>query len=318
MTGIFLLSKHLTADNAAALLSEARGKSRREIEKLIARWFPRADVRERLEPLRPEVSRLTSAYPLMLAPAQTTAASAPAFTRLETGEATRARLEPLSPTRLRVEFTGRAELYEKVERSRELLSHVLPNGDLGELFERALDALLEQESRKRFGAATPRKARALKSGSRHIPVAIVRAVWERDNAQCTFVDNEGCRCAERRFLTIEHRTPFAFGGPPTLENLCLLCSAHNLESARRVFGDSHIHLRSRGRAPAGRPAKIESSTKANPSLEVPVKVASTLCSLGFGHNEASAVVGRVVASEPGLDVEQLLRKCLQRLVPQAS
>lgn len=36
MTGIFLLSKHLTADNAAALLSEARGKSRREIEKLIA------------------------------------------------------------------------------------------------------------------------------------------------------------------------------------------------------------------------------------------------------------------------------------------
>ena len=44
LTGLFLLSKHLTEDNAAALLSEGRGKSRRQIEELIARWFPRPDV----------------------------------------------------------------------------------------------------------------------------------------------------------------------------------------------------------------------------------------------------------------------------------
>ena len=44
LTGLFLLSTHLTEDNAAALLGEARGKSRRQIEELIARWFPRPDV----------------------------------------------------------------------------------------------------------------------------------------------------------------------------------------------------------------------------------------------------------------------------------
>jgi hypothetical protein len=44
MTGLFLLSKHLTEDNAQALLAEARGKSRRQLEEVIASWFPRPDV----------------------------------------------------------------------------------------------------------------------------------------------------------------------------------------------------------------------------------------------------------------------------------
>jgi hypothetical protein len=161
LTGLFLLSQHLTEDNAAALLGEARGKSRRQIEELIARWFPRPDVPPSLEPV---------------------------VTCSGAGEPAHARLEPLSPTRLRVEFTARAELYEKLEKARSLVSHALPSGDLGELFERALDALIEQETRKRFGAGKPRKVRKLKPGSRHVPVEIERAVWERDQAQCTFVD----------------------------------------------------------------------------------------------------------------------------------
>src|SRR5262245_4806002 len=56
LTGLFLLSPYLTEDNAAALLSEARGKSRRQIEELIARWFPRPDVDARIEPLPAEAA----------------------------------------------------------------------------------------------------------------------------------------------------------------------------------------------------------------------------------------------------------------------
>src|SRR5690349_8167524 len=44
LTGLFLLSRHLNADNAGLLLVEARGKSRRQLAELIARWFPRPDV----------------------------------------------------------------------------------------------------------------------------------------------------------------------------------------------------------------------------------------------------------------------------------
>jgi hypothetical protein len=127
-----------------------------------------------------------------------------------------------------VEFTARAELRDELERARELLSHAMPNGDLGQLFERALDALIEKETRRRFGAGRPRKQRELKEDSRHIPVEIARAVWERDQGQCAFMDAEGRRCSERRFLTLEHRHPFALGGPPTLENICLLCASRRL------------------------------------------------------------------------------------------
>ncbi|HKY38036.1 MAG TPA: hypothetical protein VJN18_18970 [Polyangiaceae bacterium] len=318
LTGLFLLSQHLTEDNAAALLGEARGKSRRQIEELIARWFPRPDVPPSLEPVSPEVSRPAEAEQLMLAAVPPSIAHARPVTCSRTGEPARARLEPLSPSRLRVEFTARAELYEKLEKARELLSHALPSGDLGELVERAVDALIEQETRKRFGAGKARKPRELRPGSRHVPLEIERAVWERDQAQCTFVDGEGRRCAERRFLTIEHKTPFARRGPPTLENLCLLCSAHNLESARQVFGEAHIEAKIRARSPAARAGRTEVPATGTPPLEAPAKVLSSLCELGFGRSEAAAAVGQALGSEPGLDVEQLLRKCLLLLVPKAS
>jgi hypothetical protein len=324
LTGLFLLSKHLTEDNAEALLGEARGKSRRQIEQLIARWFPRPDVLPSLTPVSPEVSGPAGTEQLLLGGGPPSGARALPGTCSKPGQSARAHLEPLSPTRLRVEFTARAELYEKLERARELLSHALPSGDLGQLFERALDALIEQESRKRFGAGKalegtkPRKARKLKPGSRHVPAGIERAVWERDNSQCTFVGAEGRRCAERRFLTLEHRIPFALGGPPTLENLCLLCSSHNLENARQVFGEAHIETKIRTRTSAACTGRVETRPAEKQPLEVPGQVLFSLASLGFPRKEASAAVGQVLGSEPGLDVEQLLRRCLLLLVPKAS
>jgi 5-methylcytosine-specific restriction endonuclease McrA len=323
LTGLFLLATHLTEDNAATLLGEARGKSRRQIEELIAHRFPRPDVPSSLEPLSPEVSGPVGTELLLLGGASPSRPGSPPVTCSKTGELARARLEPLSPTRLRVEFTARAELYEKLEKARELLSHALPSGDLGGLFERALDALIEQETRKRFGAETrevskPRKPRKLKPGSRHVPVKIERKVWKRDKSQCTFVDREGRRCAERRFLTLEHRTPFALGGPSTFENLCLLCSAHNLENARQIFGEAHIETKIRARTPVATVVATETQSAEEQPLETVRKVLSSLSRLGFPRNEASAVVAQALGSEPRLDVEQLLRKCLLLLVPKAS
>ena len=77
-----------------------------------------------------------------------------------------------TPGRVRVEFTARSELSDKLEEARQLLSHAIPSGDLGELMERALDALLEKEKRRRFGADRPRRRRPLKEGSRHVPVEV--------------------------------------------------------------------------------------------------------------------------------------------------
>ena len=141
------------------------------------------------------------------------------------------------------------------------------------------------------------------------------ARWERDSSQCTFVDGDGRRCAERRFLTLEHRKPFALGGPPTLENLCLLCTAHNLENARQVFGELHIETKIRAKMQAARAGGAQTQPAEPQLLETPAKVLSSLTSLGFTRKEASAAVGQALASQPGLDVEQLLRSCLLLLMP---
>ena len=222
LTGLAMLAPVLTDANLDELLAAARGKSKAKLEELIARYFPKPDVPERVCP-QPEQ---------LAAPALSGSSGAP--------PAPPAKVAPLSESRWSVQLTIGAELKGKIDEARQLLSHAVPNGELATLVERAFDALLAEEKKKRFGTEKPRKQRKLKTGSRHIPVELVRIVWERDGAQCTFVDEEGNRCSAREALTIEHREAFALGGEATAENLCLLCAAHNRHTARHVFGEEHV------------------------------------------------------------------------------
>src|SRR6187401_2413950 len=165
LTGLFVLSRYVTPENADELLGEARGKSRSELERLLARLFPRPDVAERIAPVG--------------AAGPGSVVTGPGASGVEF----RGRTEPLSASRYRVEFTASSEFCEKLERARELLSHSLPSGDLGALLERALDELIEREVRRHQGAGKPRKRRELQLGSRHVPVEVARAVWERDGVR---------------------------------------------------------------------------------------------------------------------------------------
>jgi hypothetical protein len=66
---------------------------------------------------------------------------------------------------------------------------------------------------------------------------VVREVHARDGEQCTFVSADGRRCKARAFLELHHHDiPFAKGGPATVENLRLVCRAHNAWFAERDFG----------------------------------------------------------------------------------
>jgi hypothetical protein len=217
-----------------------------------------------------------------------------------------------------------AELREKIERARELVSHSVPGGELSAVLERALDALIQRETTRRMGAGRPRKERATRRGSRHVPVTVARRVWERDGARCTFQDPEGRRCSERRFLTMEHRRPFALGGPPTVENLCLLCSAHNLGAAREVFGDEVTRGRKKDYEPAANHLERDAATARVDECETRGldarelaergKVLSALCNLGFRRRQAALAVEEAAATS-GPRLEQLLRVALAALVP---
>ena len=166
-------------------------------------------------------------------------------------------VQPLSEARFRVQFTASLNLREKIQRARELLSHAVPDGDLASVVERGLDLLIEQQEKRRLGIGVrPRgqgrasnsaqpQGRSPSSGqqerpSRHIPAAVRREVWQRDGGQCTFVDAQGRRCTERSFLQFEHRIPFAKGGLSNVDNVRLLCRAHNRCQAERVYGRDHV------------------------------------------------------------------------------
>ena len=300
LTGLYVLAPHLTAENADALLAEARGKTRREIEALLARWFPRPDdpgksqkwdVLSSITPLPEARSSGTSAIP------GTSDFGARAIPETSgSGTTSRFRLEPLSASSYRVEFTAGAALYEKLVFALALHSHAHPSGDLAAVIECGLDRLLDAETRRRFGAGKPRKQRQPGAGSRHIPLEVARRVWERDGFQCTYVDEQGRRCAEKRYLTLEHKQPFALGGASTVENLCLLCSPHNAEAARQVYGEAFVKEK-----------QLEADAFA--------KVQRALEALGFERKRARAALAELQNRGVEPTPKTLLRNALAALTP---
>jgi hypothetical protein len=306
LSGLVMLAPHLTEENAGALLTEARGASRRKLRQILARWFPRPDVRATVRPLALSAG-VTGTLP-------GTDPSGPSSQSTRSGAYSsmpRPNLEPLSAERYRVEFTASAGLYAKLERATELLSHSVPRGDLPDIFERALDALIERELKRRTGAGKPRKLRAQKPGSRHVPLHVERVVRERDGDQCTFTDAEGRRCQERRFLTLEHRIPFARGGPPTVENLCLLCKSHNFHTAHEAFGEAFIAEKQAQHS--GRTAPIVPQTPDTPDIYD--KVLFALCKLGFRERQVRPVLTTLRREQGPTHAEPLLRAALGRLTP---
>ncbi|MEO8901401.1 MAG: hypothetical protein ABI488_06765 [Polyangiaceae bacterium] len=83
-------------------------------------------------------------------------------------------------------------------------------------------------------------ARVQAKRSRRIPAAVVREVYVRDEGRCSFVSRDGRRCDCRVFLEVDHCTPFAVNGAPTILNLRLRCRAHNQWHAVRYFGRKYV------------------------------------------------------------------------------
>jgi len=156
-----------------------------------------------------------------------------------------ARITVLAPDHIGLQVVISKATRAKLERARDLLAHTVPTGELAEVLDRALDALIARLERRKFGATDrPRAARPCRSTHpRAIPNAVRRAVWKRDGGQCTYVGTGGCRCESRRRLEFDHRVPVAHGGQATVENLRLRCRAHNQLAAEEIFGAERMQAR---------------------------------------------------------------------------
>jgi 5-methylcytosine-specific restriction endonuclease McrA len=221
MTTARLLYPHLKGQpDPVAVLRWAAGRSRREVEVLIAKLSPQPDAPTVLRkvPCTPEPTRPTTSPASQVASLPAPRREVPA---------------PLAPERFKLQVTLGGEAVEKLQLAQDMLSHLHPTGDVAAVLDRALDALLEELARAKFAATeTPREAHG-DPGSRHIPAAVRREVWIRDRGRCTFVGTDGHRCEERRLVQFDHAIPFCHGGPPTTGNVRLLCAAHNRHEARK-------------------------------------------------------------------------------------
>ena len=270
-----LLAPHLRPDNFEALVALAKGRSKREVEALVARLAPRPDVAASVRKLR------ASAPPAALQPApesatQEAAPSGPAPTTLLpaiggsrslssalAGAAAPERavhrpvVTALALERYRVQVTVGEATHEKRRRVQELLRREIPDGDPGVIFDRAITLLLEDVTRRKLATTSkPRLGVAAATRSRHIPARVRRDVWLRDGGRCAFVAANGRRCAERAFLEFHHGEPYAIGGEATTANISLRCRQHNTYEAELVFG-SNRGARAGGLAPTrGSPAGL--------------------------------------------------------------
>jgi len=142
-------------------------------------------------------------------------------------------------------FAANREFEELLKKAKARLSHKFPEGKLKDIFGEALEALLEEKPKSKR-STLPRK---LESHSRYIPVAIKEEVWERDQAQCSYVSPDGKACESKHFLEWDHQVPFCLGGrSDDVENIRVLCRSHNRLMATQHFGLAHISKKIRDSA----------------------------------------------------------------------
>jgi len=131
LSALCALAPHLKPANAAELFESCVGRSRRQVDELLAARFPRADVKE-------QIRRLP--------------------------------IEALSAGRFGVHFTADTELRDMIERAKELASHrvqrarrvqaATDSGELSSLMKLVFAEFVAREEKRRFATCTPSRESA--------------------------------------------------------------------------------------------------------------------------------------------------------------
>jgi hypothetical protein len=190
-----LLTPHLRPDNFETLVAQARGRTKRDVEALIACLAPRPDVAASVRrlPVRaqtvpvlalsgPAARVTTTGFALEPKAGASPPPSAaldcrgPALLGVTAAAPERTTHRPaincLAPERYRLQFTIGAATHEKLRRAQELLRREIQDGDPGAIFDRALTLLLEEVARKKLALAAKPRARPRKHSqpsSPHFP-----------------------------------------------------------------------------------------------------------------------------------------------------
>ncbi len=205
------------------MLSEIKGKSKREVEELVALKSGKdTRVRERVVPVVVKKAvEQRSAF-----------ATPPVGGQSVTPPPVVIRQEMVLEERLKVTFSYSREKSAKIEQAREILSRKYSGKGVSieDLFLEGIEQILAAEGSKKEKMGT-RKERGSKN-RRYISPKVKKEVLERDGGCCTYRNKDGSVCGSRWSVEFDHIKPVAIGGVSSVENLRLLCRNHNQLMAR--------------------------------------------------------------------------------------
>lgn len=254
-SSLVVLSPWLERTNVGEWLATATGKSRRELEALVAARYPQAP--------QPDAVRNYPTHPLVVtgAPPQALEVDAARLVpedppnRMENGWQ---QLAPISADRVRVGFDAATVVAKLIERARQILRHKYPEGRLEDLIREALEEYLDRKDPQRrlemkaakaecvaeAPAPAPEDSERLPTrflrawaAGRYIPAKVKSAVWARDEGRCAWREPDGTVCGSKDWIEYDHLRPYAKGGrSDDPRNIRLLCRAHNQAAAEAVFG----------------------------------------------------------------------------------
>jgi hypothetical protein len=243
ITVVLELAKVITPENRADVLPKFFGLSKQEAKAVAVEIRP-AEVVPRKEVVTalPLMSRtpVGRVQPVELAPpVERATAELPKETASSTfaPPVRAASFEPLTSDLRRLHMTVTKTFLDKLESARKGQGHAQPGATAEKVLEAALDLLLATQARRRAEVKTPQQNPRPTRNPGHVPAAVKRAVWARDEGKCQWRLDSGGICGSTLRLEIDHVPPLGMGGASTVDGCRLLCRVHNQYAARQVYGD---------------------------------------------------------------------------------
>jgi 5-methylcytosine-specific restriction endonuclease McrA len=209
LSGMKLLAPFIDEQNVHELIEAAHHRTCREIECFLAERFPKVEAEERVDEVSGDAARHLDS---------------------------RTGVKPIAPGRYVVQFTIDEADHQRLQYALQLMSHRNPQGRLSVLNQAAIETLIAELENEKLGATDDPRESDTSPSDRHIPRAVRREVVQRDGWQCSYVSPAGRRCESRWQLEFDHVHEFARGGRSTVDNVRLLCRAHNQYAAECTYG----------------------------------------------------------------------------------
>jgi hypothetical protein len=204
MTSICQFASILDENNKEFILSQVKGASWRDVERVARKYRPPVELRDRM--VHVQAATPDGVQDMV-------------FTQF------------LAPNEY-------AEVFDDV---RNLLPGGTSYGDIAltvlREFRNRHSPIEKQKRREKKGSASLHSHRwEFNQDSHRIPDVVRDVILIRDGGQCTFVAPDGTQCQCRKDLQVDHIQPVANDGPIDMANLRLLCGGHNRRAAEPTMG----------------------------------------------------------------------------------